>query len=145
MLRCQGEIPTVVLDIVPCFLLLSSSSETVNGSDPSTARETQESLKGTGGFTSQSCSFDVCLCRAFQMRSLKSQSCVSPSFRLWQLHSAVVMVPWNSETIAQRAPANVLAYCNGHQSLGKPESNLQSLPCKWLVFHHLCWWAVWGC
>lgn len=82
MLRCQGEIPTVVLDIVPCFLLLSSSSETVNGSDPSTARETQESLKGTGGFTSQSCSFDVCLCRAFQMRSLKSQSCVSPSFRL---------------------------------------------------------------
>lgn len=139
-LRCQDEILTVVVNKVFCFLLLWASSEAVNGSGLSTARETWEPLRDVGGFTSLSCSFEVYFCHAFRLRSLKSHS-----FTLWQLHSPVAMLPWTSETIAQRVPRNVLAHCNGLWSLGKAESGLQPLPCKWLVFHHLCWWAVRGC
>lgn len=74
----------VVLNKVFCFLLLEASSEAVNGSGLSTDRETGEPLRGTGGFTSLSCSFEVYFCHTFQLRSLKSHS-----FRLWQLHSPV--------------------------------------------------------
>lgn len=61
------------------------------------------------------------------MRSLKPHPCVSPSFRWWQLHSHVSVVPCIPETIARRAHTNVLAHCYGHSSLGKAESSLQPL------------------
>lgn len=44
-------------------------------------------------FLSQICRFELCFCHEFQMRSLKPHPCVSPSFRWWQLHSHVAMVP----------------------------------------------------